>query len=136
VVFECVDHIGIAVEELDGAVERYRESFEMELLHREVLAHDGVEAALMGSGGARVELLAPLGADTSVGRFLARRGPGIHHVAYAVADIDATLAELAAREVELIDVVARPGLRDSRVAFVHPRASGGVLSELVQAGPA
>jgi methylmalonyl-CoA/ethylmalonyl-CoA epimerase len=90
----------------------------------------------MGSGGARVELLAPLQADTPVGRFLARRGPGIHHVAYAVTDIDATLAELAAREVELIDVVARPGLRDSRVAFVHPRASGGVLSELVQAAPA
>ncbi|MGA2006544.1 MAG: methylmalonyl-CoA epimerase [Solirubrobacteraceae bacterium] len=134
--FERVDHIGIAVEELDDAVERYRDSFEMELLHREVLADDGVEAALMGSGGARVELLAPLEADTPVGRFLARRGPGIHHVAYAVTDIDATLAELAAREVELIDVVARPGLRDSRVAFVHPRASGGVLSELVQAAPA
>jgi methylmalonyl-CoA/ethylmalonyl-CoA epimerase len=135
-VFERVDHIGIAVEELDDAVERYRDSFEMELLHREVLADDGVEAALMGSGGARVELLAPLEADTPVGHFLARRGPGIHHVAYAVTDIDATLAELAAREVELIDVVARPGLRDSRVAFVHPRASGGVLSELVQAAPA
>jgi methylmalonyl-CoA epimerase len=134
--FERVDHLGIAVDELDGAVERYRDSFDMDLLHREVLEQQGVEAALMAAGEDRIELLAPLGADTPVGRFLARRGPGVHHVAYAVADIDATLAELAQRDVELIDATARPGLRDSRVAFVHPRASGGVLSELVQAAPA
>ena len=134
-VFERVDHIGIAVEELDGAVERYRDSFEMELLHREVLAHDRVEAALMGSGTGRIELLAPLEADTPLGRFLARRGPGIHHVAYAVADIDATLETLAGRDVELIDAAARRGLADTRVAFVHPRATGGVLTELVQMEP-
>jgi methylmalonyl-CoA epimerase len=132
-VFERVDHLGIAVDELDGAVERYRDSFDMALLHREVLAHEGVEAALMGAGEDRIELLAPLAADTPVGRFLARRGPGIHHVAYSVADIDATLAQLAQRHVELIDSTARPGLRDSRVAFVHPRATGGVLTELVEA---
>ena len=131
--FERVDHLGIAVDELDDAVERYRDSFDMDLLHREVLPAQGVEAALMGAGDDRIELLAPLAPDTPVGRFLARRGPGVHHVAYRVADIDATLATLAQRQVELIDVAARPGLRDSRVAFVHPRATGGVLTELVEA---
>jgi methylmalonyl-CoA/ethylmalonyl-CoA epimerase len=131
-VFERVDHLGIAVEELDGAVERYRDSFDMDLLYREVLPDDGVESALMVAGEDRIELLAPLGADTPVGRFLARRGPGIHHVAYSVSDIDATLAQLAQRDVELIDTAARPGLHDSRVAFVHPRATGGVLTELVE----
>jgi len=131
-----VDHLGIAVEALDGAVERYRDSFDMGLVHREVLAEHGVEAALMSSGGGRIELLAPLAPDTPVGRFLARRGPGIHHVAYGVADIDATLAELARHDVELIDATARPGLLGTRVAFVHPRSTGGVLTELVQAEPA
>jgi methylmalonyl-CoA/ethylmalonyl-CoA epimerase len=116
-----------------GAPARYRDSFDMDLLHREVLEQQGVEAALMAAGDDRIELLAPLSADTPVGRFLARRGPGVHHVAYVVADIDATLAELAQRDVELIDATARPGLRDSRVAFVHPRATGGVLTELVEA---
>jgi methylmalonyl-CoA/ethylmalonyl-CoA epimerase len=135
-VFERVDHLGIAVEGLDAAVARYRESFDMDLLHREVLADDGVETALMVAGEDLIELLAPLGADTPVGRFLARRGPGIHHVAYSVSDIDATLADLAGRDVELIDTAARPGLRDSRVAFVHPRATGGVLTELVEAARA
>lgn len=131
--FDRVDHLGIAVEELDGAVENYRESFEMTLVHREVLAEQGVEAALMASGESRIELLAPLGADTPVGRFLARRGPGIHHIAYRVGDIDATLAQLSERDVELIDSAARRGLHDSRVAFVHPHATGGVLTELVEA---
>lgn len=131
-----MDHLGIAVEGLDAAVARYRESFDMDLLHREVLADDGVETALMVAGDDLIELLAPLGADTPVGRFLARRGPGIHHVAYSVSDIDATLADLAGRDVELIDTAARPGLRDSRVAFVHPRATGGVLTELVEAARA
>ena len=131
-----MDHLGIAVEGLDAAVARYRESFDMDLLHREVLADDGVETALMVAGEDLIELLAPLRADTPVGRFLACRGPGIHHVAYSVSDIDATLADLAGRDVELIDTAARPGLRDSRVAFVHPRATGGVLTELVEAARA
>jgi methylmalonyl-CoA/ethylmalonyl-CoA epimerase len=135
-VFDRLDHLGIAVEALDDAVERYRDTLEMDLLHREVLAVDGVEAALMGAGEERIELLAALAPDTPVGRFLARRGPGVHHVAYRVGDIDATLAALAQRDVELIDTAARPGLRDSRVAFVHPRATGGVLTELVEAARA
>jgi methylmalonyl-CoA epimerase len=132
-VFDRVDHLGIAVAELDGAVQRYRESFDMDLLHREVLSHDRVEAAMMGSGDARIELIAPLDDDSPVARFLARRGSGVHHVAYSVTDIDATLAELAQRQVEMIDATARPGLHDTRVAFVHPRATGGVLTELVEA---
>ena len=134
--FEGIDHLGIAVEALDGAVERYSENFDMRLVHREVLAEQGVEAAVLETGAARIELLAPLGADTPVGRFLARRGPGMHHVAYRVSDIDATLAELIERHVELIDSAPRPGIRDSRVAFVHPRATGGVLTEIVEAAPA
>jgi len=124
------------VEGLEAAVARYRDSFDMDVLHREVLADDGVETALMAAGEDRIELLAPLRADTPVGRFLARRGPGIHHVAYSVSDIDATLADLAGRDVELIDTAARRGLCDSRVAFVHPRATGGVLTELVEAARA
>jgi len=135
-VFQRLDHLGIAVEALDDAVERYRDTHDMDLLHREVLAADGVEAALMAAGEERIELLAPLAQDTPVGRFLARRGPGVHHIAYSVGDIDATLVALAEREVELIDTAARPGLRGSRVAFVHPRATGGVLTELVEAARA
>lgn len=131
-----MDHLGIAVEELDGAVARYRESFDMDLVHREVLAEQGVEAALLEHGEERIELLAPLAADTPVGRFLARRGPGIHHVAYSVSDIDATLAALIERDVELIDSAPRAGMLASRVAFVHPRATGGVLTELVEAARA
>jgi methylmalonyl-CoA epimerase len=134
-VFDRVHHLGIAVEELDGALARYRDSFDMGLLHREVLREEGVEAAMLAAGEDRIELLASLRPDSNLGRFLARRGPGIHHVAYAVADIDATLAELAQRDVELIDTTARPGLHDTRVAFVHPRATGGVLTELVEAAP-
>jgi len=127
-----MDHVGIAVEELEAAVSRYRETFEMTLVHREVITEQGVEVALLEVGEEHVELLAPLSADTPVGRFLARRGPGIHHLAYRVGDIDATLAELTAREVELIDTHARRGVRDSRVAFVHPRSTGGVLTEIVE----
>jgi methylmalonyl-CoA epimerase len=134
--FERVDHLGIAVAELDGALERYRDGFGMDLLHREVIAQQGVEAALLAAGNERIELLAPLAADTPVGRFLARRGPGMHHVAYGVSDIDVTLAELAGRDVELIDATARPGINGSRVAFIHPRATGGVLTEIIEAARA
>jgi methylmalonyl-CoA/ethylmalonyl-CoA epimerase len=131
-VFDTIDHLGIAVEGLDAAVASYRATFDMALVHREVIAEHGVEVALLEIGDEHVELLAPLSADTPVGRFLARRGPGIHHVAYGVSDIDATLAELKARDVELIDTVPRTGVRSSRVAFVHPRSTGGVLTEIVQ----
>ena len=112
----------------------------MALVHREVIAEQGVEIALLEAGdpgqtgaGGHVELLAPLSADTTVARFLADRGPGLHHVAYRVADIDAALADLAQRDVELIDSTPRAGVRSSRIAFIHPRATGGVLTEIVEA---
>jgi methylmalonyl-CoA/ethylmalonyl-CoA epimerase len=130
--FECIDHVGIAVAELDAAVATYGSSFGMTVVHREVLEEHGVEAALLDAGEGHVELLAPLGDDTPLARFLARHGPGVHHLAYRVGDIDATLAELRARAVELIDEEPRVGLRASRVAFVHPRAAGGVLTEIVE----
>jgi methylmalonyl-CoA/ethylmalonyl-CoA epimerase len=135
-VFERMDHLGIAVEGLAPALERYRKTFAMELVHREVIADQGVEVALLEVGDEHIELLAPLAQDTPVGRFLARRGPGMHHIAYRVGDIDATLAELRARDVEMIDTEPRLGIRASRVAFVHPRATGGVLTEIVQAASA
>ena len=134
--FERVDHVGIAVEDLDGAVPLYTQALGMELMARETIPDQGVEAALLEHGEEHIELLAPLRPETTVGRFLARRGPGVHHVAYGVADIDATLAELSGRGVELIDEAPRLGLHASRVAFVHPRASAGVLSEIVEAARA
>ena len=130
--FDGIDHLGIAVAELEGAVATYGERFGMALVHREVIADQGVEVALLETGDGHVELLAPLSADSTVGRFLAARGPGLHHVAYRVDDIDAALAELTRREVELIDARPRIGVRDSRIAFIHPRATGGVLTEIVQ----
>ena len=130
--FDGIDHLGIAVTELDGAVATYRERLGMALVHREVIAEQGVEVALLETGEGHVELLAPLSPDSTVGRFLASRGPGLHHVAYRVADIDAALVQLSEREVEMIDERPRAGVRDSRIAFIHPRATGGVLTEIVQ----
>jgi methylmalonyl-CoA epimerase len=131
-VFTRVDHIGVAVEDLDGALALYERDYAMTLVHREVISEQGVEAALLDVGENHVELLAPLAPDTPVGRFLAKRGPGIHHVAYQVADIEAALASLREAGLRLIDEQPRVGIRDSRVAFLHPAASGGVLTELVQ----
>lgn len=130
--FERVDHVGVAVEDLDAALAAYQGTFAMALAHRETVESQGVEAVLLEVGEGHVELLCPLGPDTPVGRFLAKRGPGLHHVAYRVADIDAALAALRAGGARLIDETARVGLRDSRVAFVHPSAAAGVLTELVQ----
>lgn len=130
--FGRIDHVGVAVEDLDAALGLYEQSFEMELAHRETVESQGVEAVLLDVGEGHVELLAPLGPDTAVGKFLARRGPGLHHVAYAVEDIDAALAALAAAGLELIDREPRTGIRDSRVAFLHPRSTGGVLTEIVE----
>jgi methylmalonyl-CoA/ethylmalonyl-CoA epimerase len=137
-VFSRIDHIGVAVLEIEPALELYRDSFELQLAHREVVEEQGVEAVLMDVGENHVELLAPLGPETPVGRFLARQGPGLHHVAYQVPDIDATLAALKQAGLALIDEQPRTGIRGSRVAFVHPRATGGVLTEIVEpaAGPA
>lgn len=130
--FSRVDHLGVAVEDLDAAIALYAGTFGMPLTHREVIEEQGVEAVLLDVGDSHVELLSPLHAETPVGRFLASRGPGLHHVAYAVDDVAATLDALRARGAELIDAEPRIGLRGSRVAFLHPRSSGGVLTEIVQ----
>jgi methylmalonyl-CoA/ethylmalonyl-CoA epimerase len=131
-VFGRIDHVGVAVEDLEGAIALYEGTFGMPLAHRETVEEQGVEAALLDVGDGHVELLQPLGPDTPVGKFVAKRGEGLHHVAYAVADIDAALQELKDRGIELIDAEPRIGIRSSRVAFVHPRSTGSVLTELVE----
>jgi len=131
-VFARIDHIGVAVEDLEAGIELYEKSFGMELAHRETVTDQGVEAVLLDVGDGHVELLAPLGPDTAVGKYLARKGPGLHHVAYAVDDIDAALERISAAGVELIDAEARVGIRGSRVAFLQPRSAGGVLTEIVE----
>ena len=130
--FSRIDHIGVAVEEIDAALELYRDGFELEVAHREVVEEQGVEAVLLDVGENHVELLAPLSADTPVGKFLAKNGPGLHHVAYQVSDIDATLEALKQAGMQLIDEQPRTGIRGSRVAFMHPRATAGVLTEIVE----
>ncbi len=132
--FTRIDHVGIAVEEMEAALRLWGQSLQMRLAHREVVQEQGVEAALLDVGEGHVELLAPLGPDTPVGKFLAKRGPGLHHVAYQVADIEATLASLRAAGMPLIDEQPRIGIRSSRVAFLHPRGTGGVLTEIVEPG--
>lgn len=127
-----IDHIGVAVEDLDAALALYAETLGMPVVHRETVTEQGVEAILLDVGENHIELLAPLGPDTPVGKFLAKKGPGLHHVAYQVADIDATLAALKAAGTRLIDETPRIGIRSSRVAFVHPASTGGVLTEIVQ----
>jgi methylmalonyl-CoA/ethylmalonyl-CoA epimerase len=131
-VFSRIDHIGVAVEQIEPSLTLWREHFQMELAHREVVEEQGVEAVLLDVGENHVELLAPLGPETPVGRFLAKRGAGLHHVAYQVSDIEATLAALKGAGLELIDERPRAGIRASKVAFLHPRATGGVLTEIVQ----
>ncbi len=126
-----IHHLGVAVEDLAGAVETYERLFDARLEHRETVPEQGVEAASLLVGDGRVELLAPLGEDTPVGRFLAKRGPGMHHVAYEVSDLRSTLAELAREGAELIDPEPREGLFGLEVAFVHPDSVHGVLSEVV-----
>jgi methylmalonyl-CoA/ethylmalonyl-CoA epimerase len=124
--------VGVAVEDIDAALELYEGTFAMPLAHRETVEEQGVEAVLLDVGDGHVELLRPLGPETAVGKFLERKGPGLHHVAYAVDDIDATLERLAAAGLELIDREPRVGIRGSRVAFLHPRSTGGVLTEIVE----
>jgi methylmalonyl-CoA epimerase len=131
-VFNRIDHIGVAVEEIEPALALYSDSLQLDLAHREIVEEQGVEAVLLDVGENHVELLAPLGADTPVGKFLAKNGPGLHHVAYQVADIDATLGKLKQAGLQMIDESPRTGIRGSRVAFVHPRSTAGVLTEIVQ----
>jgi methylmalonyl-CoA/ethylmalonyl-CoA epimerase len=127
-----IDHIGVAVEDLDATIEVYGGKLDMPVVHREVVEQQGVEAVLLDVGEGHVELLRPLGPDTPVGKFMAKRGPGLHHVAYRVDDIAAVLSALRERGVRLIDESPRIGIRNSQVAFLHPAASGGVLTEIVQ----
>jgi methylmalonyl-CoA/ethylmalonyl-CoA epimerase len=129
-----IHHLGVAVADLDEAVATYERLFGARLEHRDSVADQGVEAVSLRVGESRVELLAPLGDDTPVGRFLAKRGPGMHHVAYEVDDIGASLVELQAAGAELIDTAPRRGLFGLQVAFIHPDAVHGVLSEVVSLG--
>ena len=129
-----IHHVGFAVHDLDAALDTYTRMLGAELEHRETMPGQGVEAAAVLLGGGRVELLAALGEDTAVGRFLAKRGEGMHHVAYEVDDVRTALGELAAAGAELIDEEPRPGLFGLQVAFVHPDAVHGVLSEVVSVG--
>jgi methylmalonyl-CoA epimerase len=129
-----IHHLGVAVQDLDVAVDTYTRLFGGEVEHRATVEEQGVEAAAVLLGDGRVELLAALAEDTPVGRFLASRGPGMHHVAYEVADIDVALAELAEHGAELIDEEPREGLFGLEVAFVHPDSVHGVLSEVVSRG--
>ena len=127
-----IDHIGVAVEDLEAAVELYRDQLGMREQHRETVEEQGVDAVLLEIGDGHIELLSPLGPETAVGRFLERHGPGMHHVAYRTDDIDAELEAARAAGLRLIDEEPRIGIRGSRVAFVHPKSTGGVLTEIVQ----
>jgi methylmalonyl-CoA/ethylmalonyl-CoA epimerase len=130
--FNRVDHIGVAVEDIDASLELYERDYGMTLVHREIVTEQGVEAVLLDVGENHIELLAATGPDTPVGRFIAKKGPGMHHVAYQVDDIEATLAALKEAGLKLIDETPRIGIRNSRVAFLHPRTAGGLLTEIVQ----
>ena len=130
--FGRIDHIGVAVEDLEAAIELYGSRFDMREQHRETVESQGVEAVLLEVGDGHVELLRPLSNDTAVGKFLAKRGPGLHHVAYQTDDIDRTLGAVRDVGIDLIDEQPRIGIRGSRVAFLHPRSTGGVLTELVE----
>ena len=130
--FAAIDHTGIAVTDLDQSLAFYRDVMGLSLVHRETLPEQRVEAALLDIGDSHIELIAPLDPDCSVARFLERRGPGLHHVAYRVGDIDAALASLSAAGVRLIDEQPRTGIRGSRVAFLHPAATGVALTEIVE----
>jgi methylmalonyl-CoA epimerase len=127
-----IDHVGIAVLDLDTAVDSYRRTLGVEPAHRERVEDQGVEEVLFAVGTSFIQLLGALGPDTPVALFLAKRGPGVHHVAYRVADVAASLARLRDEGVRLIDETPRPGSRDTLIAFVHPKDMGGVLVELVQ----
>jgi methylmalonyl-CoA/ethylmalonyl-CoA epimerase len=132
-VFGRIDHVGVAVEDLDEAVALYSGQLGMPVEHRETVEEQGIEAVLLGVGASHVELLRPLAAETAVGRFLDRNGPGLHHVAYGTDDIQSALEAARDAGLRLIDEGPRPGIRNSRVAFLHPKSTGGVLTELVEA---
>jgi methylmalonyl-CoA epimerase len=128
----AIDHVGVAVPSIDAALTLYRDTFGMPLVHRETVPGQGVDAALLEVGDGHIELLEPLAPDSAVGKFLDRRGPGLHHVAYRVASVQETLDACAAAGLRLIDRAPRTGIRGSMVAFLHPSSTGGVLTEIVQ----
>src|SRR6476620_2809576 len=128
--FARIDHVGLAVEDLDAAIALHEATYGMTLVHRETVTEQGVEAVLLDVGENHVELLRPLSEDTPVGRFLAARGPGLHHVAYPVADSESALAQLKQEGARLIDETPRTGIRRSRVAFVHLIFSGAAITEI------
>lgn len=127
-----LDHVGIAVHDLDHALDEYREKYGITPLYRETVASQGVEEAMIPLGGSFIQLLQPLGPETPVGRFLAKQGEGVHHLAWAVANINAALEHLKAQGARLVDTEPRPGGGGSRIAFVHPRDLAGTLIELVE----
>ena len=128
----AIDHVGIAVEDIDTALPVYRDSLGLPLVHRETVAEQGVDAALLDIGESHLELLQPLTPESAIGKFISQRGPGLHHVAYRVGDIERTLSELKEAGMRLIDERPRTGIRGSRIAFVHPGSAAGVLTEIVQ----
>ena len=128
-----IHHVGIAVADLDESIRMYESAFGAELVHRATSEAEGLEAALLSTGSGEVELMRATRDDSPVGKFLAKRGPGLHHVAYAVADIGRALADARAAGIELIDAEPRIGLNGRRIAFLHPKSMGGVLTELVEA---
>jgi methylmalonyl-CoA epimerase len=132
-VFGRIDHVGVIVADLDEAVGLYSERLSMPVQHRETIEEQGVEAVLLGVGESHVELLRPLSSDSAVGRFLERNGPGLHHVAYGTDDVEAALQAARDAGLQPIDEEPRRGIRGSRVAFLHPKSTGGVLTELVEA---
>jgi methylmalonyl-CoA/ethylmalonyl-CoA epimerase len=127
-----IHHVGIAVADLDRSIELYRSVFGAELVHRATNDKEGLEAAFLRMGDAELELMAAMREDSPVGKFVAKRGPGLHHVAYAVTDIQKSLDEARAAGLELIDAEPRMGMHGSRIAFIHPKSAGGVLTELVE----
>ena len=129
-----IHHLGVAVADLEAAIETYRQLFGAEVEVRETLLDQGVDTAVLRVGDGRIELLAARGPETPVGKFIDRRGPGMHHVAFEVSDVEGELERLAAGGAELIDEKPRPGLMGKQIAFIHPRATGGVLAELVAGG--
>jgi methylmalonyl-CoA/ethylmalonyl-CoA epimerase len=131
-VFGLIDHIGVAVEDLDDAMRLYRDRFGMREQHRETVEAFGVDAVLLEIGDGHVELLKPLEEDSAVGRFLAKNGPGMHHVAFRTDDIESALQSVKEAGLRVIDEEPRLGIRGSRVAFLHPKSTAGVLTELVE----
>jgi methylmalonyl-CoA/ethylmalonyl-CoA epimerase len=127
-----IDHVALAVSDIDAAITRYREIWGLEVEHRERVEDQGVEEAMLRVGESSLQLLAPTGPETTVGKFLDRRGEGLHHIAYEVDDLEAALEELKAKGIALIDEAPRKGGRGDMIAFVHPRDNHGLLVELIQ----